>query len=72
MAGPVHLWSPRLLPGVGACFILVRTSERFPMQTMGDVLSGTIRKSSVKIVWRVDRVFSYRVYIDSNHHDSRI
>jgi hypothetical protein len=28
MVGPVCLWSPRLLPGVGACFNYVGTSER--------------------------------------------
>jgi hypothetical protein len=27
-AGPVYLWLPRLLPGVGACFDLVGASER--------------------------------------------
>jgi hypothetical protein len=27
---------------------------------------------SMESVWRVDRVFPYRVYIDSNHRDSRI
>jgi hypothetical protein len=26
--GPVCLWLPRLLPGVGACFYFVRASER--------------------------------------------
>jgi hypothetical protein len=69
-AGPVRLRSPRLLPGVGACFIFVRTSERLPTRTMGDVWSGTIRESSMKSVWRVDRVFPCRVYIDSNRRDS--
>jgi hypothetical protein len=28
MAGPVYLWLSRLLPGVGACFDFVGTSER--------------------------------------------
>jgi hypothetical protein len=28
MAGPVCLWLPRLLPGVGACFNFVGVSER--------------------------------------------
>jgi hypothetical protein len=27
-AGPVYLWLSRLLPGVGACFDFVETSER--------------------------------------------
>jgi hypothetical protein len=72
MAGPVCLWSPRLLPVVGAYFILVGTSERLPMQTTGDVWSETIHTSGMESVWRVDRVFPYRVYIDSNCHDSWI
>jgi hypothetical protein len=70
--GPFHLRSPRFLPGVEACFILVGTSERLPTRTTGDVWSGTIRKSSVESVWCVDQVFPYRVYIDSNRRDSRI
>jgi hypothetical protein len=72
MIGPVCLRSPRLSPGVGACFILVWTSETLPTQTTGDVWFGTIRESSVKSVCRVDQVFSYMVYIDSNHRDSQI
>jgi hypothetical protein len=71
-AGPVCLQSPRLLPGVGVCFILVGTSERLPMRTTGDVWSRTIRESSIESMWYVDWVFPYRVYIDSNHRDSRI
>jgi hypothetical protein len=71
-AGPVHLRSPRFLPGVGACFILVETSERLPTRITGDVCSRTIRESSVESVWRVDQVFPCRVYIDSNHRDSEI
>jgi hypothetical protein len=35
--GPVCLWLPRLLLGVGACFGLVGTSEMLSMQTTGDV-----------------------------------
>jgi hypothetical protein len=70
--GAVCLQSPRFLPCVGACFILVGTSERLPMRTMGDVWSRTIRESSVESVWRVDQVFPYRVYIDSNRRDSQI
>jgi hypothetical protein len=50
MARPVCLQSPRLLPGVGVCFILVGTSERLPMQTTGDVWSGAIRKLSMESV----------------------
>jgi hypothetical protein len=50
----------------------VGTSERLPMRTTGDVWSGTIRESSMKSVWRVDRVFPCRVYIDSNRRDSQI
>jgi hypothetical protein len=71
-AGPVCLRSPRLLPGVGDCFILVETSERLHMWTTGDVWSGTICESSVENVWRIDRVFPCRLYIDSSHRDSRI
>jgi hypothetical protein len=70
--GPVCLWSPRLLSGVGACFVLMGTSERLPMWTIKDVWSGIISESSEESVWRSDRIFSYRVYIDSNRHDSRI
>jgi hypothetical protein len=70
--GSVCLRSLRLLPGVGACFVLVGTSERLPMQTTRDVWSGTIHKSSVETMWRVDRVFPCRVYIDLNRRDSRI
>jgi hypothetical protein len=47
MAGPVCLWSSRLLLGVGAYFILIGTSERLPTRTMADVWSGTIRESGV-------------------------
>jgi hypothetical protein len=72
MAGPVCLRSPRLLPGVGAYFILVGTSERLPTQSTRDVWSRTIRESSVESVWCVDRVFLCRVYIDLNRRDSQI
>jgi hypothetical protein len=72
MAGPVRLRSPRLLPGVGACFILVGTRERLPMLTMGEVWSETLRESSLESVWHVDQIFPCMVYIDSNHRDSRI
>jgi hypothetical protein len=34
--------------------------------------SMVIHGLSVKNVWCVGRVFSYRVYIDSNRRDSRI
>jgi hypothetical protein len=50
MVGPVCVWSPRLLPGVGVCFNLVGTSERLPTQTTGDVWSETIRESSMESV----------------------
>jgi hypothetical protein len=70
--GSVCLRLTRLLPGVVACFVLVGTSERLPTWTTGDVWSGTIRESSMKSVWHVDRVFSYRVYINLNRRDSRI
>jgi hypothetical protein len=64
-AGPVCLRSPSLLPGVGACFVLVETSKRLPTQTTGDVWSRTIHESSMENMCRVDRVFPWRVYIDS-------
>jgi hypothetical protein len=72
MGGSVYLRLLRLLLSVGACFVLVGTSERLPTWTTGDVWSGTICESSVESVWRVDRVFPYRVYINSNRRDSRI
>jgi hypothetical protein len=71
-ARSICLWSPRLLPGVGACFVLVESSERLPTWTTGDVWSGTICESSVESVWRFDQVFPCMVYIDSNHRDSQI
>jgi hypothetical protein len=69
---PVCLQSPRLPPGVGDYFVLVGTSKRLLTQTTRDVWSGTIHKSSVESVCRVDRVFPYRVYINSNRRDSQI
>jgi hypothetical protein len=36
------------------------------------VRSRAIRRSSVKSMWHVGRVFLCRVYIDSNHRDSQI
>jgi hypothetical protein len=71
-AGPVCLGFPRPLLGVGAYFSLVGTRERLPTWTTGDVWFGIIRKSSVESMWRVDRVFPCRVYIDLNRRDSRI
>jgi hypothetical protein len=71
-AGPVCLQSPRFLPGVGAYFILVGTSERLVTWTTGDVWSRTIHELSVESMWHVDRVLPYRVYIDSNRRDSQI
>jgi hypothetical protein len=47
-AMPVCLQSPRLLPGVGAYFILMGTSERLPTRTTGDVWTKTIHESSVE------------------------
>jgi hypothetical protein len=70
--GLVCLSLPRLLPGVGTYFDLMGTGERLPTWTEGNVWFGTIFESSVESVWHVDRVFPYRVYIDSNHHDSQI
>jgi hypothetical protein len=72
MVGSVCLRSPRFLLGVGAYFVLMGTSERLPIRTTGDVWFKTIHELSVKSVWHVDRVFSYRVYIDSNRRDSWI
>jgi hypothetical protein len=71
-AGSVCLRLPRLLLGVGACFVLMGTSERLPTWTTWDVGSSTLCESSVESVWRVDQVFPCRVYIDSNHRESRI
>jgi hypothetical protein len=71
-ARPICLRSPRLLPGVGTCFILVGTNERLPTRTTRDVWFGTIRKSSMKNVWHVDPIFPCRVYINSNRRDSQI
>jgi hypothetical protein len=72
MARSVCLWSPRLLPGVGLCFVLVGTSERLPTRTMRDVWFGTIRKSSVESMCHIDQVFPCMVYINSNRRDSWI
>jgi hypothetical protein len=36
------------------------------------IWSRAIRGLSVESAWRVGQVFPYRVYIDLNHHDSRI
>jgi hypothetical protein len=71
-AGPVCLWSLRFLPGVGAFFVLVGTSERLPTQITRDIWFVTIHKSSMESVWCVDRVSPCRVYINLNHRDSRI
>jgi hypothetical protein len=51
----VCLWLPRLLPGVGVCFVLVGTTERLPTWTTGDEWSRAIHESSVESVWHVDR-----------------
>jgi hypothetical protein len=71
-AGSVCLQSACLLPGVGVCFVLVGTSDRLPTWTTGDIWFKTIHELSVESVWRVDRVFPCRAYIDSNCCDSRI
>jgi hypothetical protein len=42
------------------------------MQTMGDIWYVTIHESNMESVWRVDRVFPCRMYIDSNRRDSQI
>jgi hypothetical protein len=54
--GPVCLWSSRLLPGVGAYFVLMGTSEMLPTWIMWDVWSGTLRGSSMESVWHINRV----------------
>jgi hypothetical protein len=48
------------------------TSERLFTWIMRDVWSGAIHESSMESMWRVDRIFPYRVYIDLNRRDSRI
>jgi hypothetical protein len=70
MTGSVCLWSLRLLPGVGAYFVHVGTSERLPTRIMGDVWSGTIRVSNVESMWLVDQVFPCKLYIYLNRRDS--
>jgi hypothetical protein len=42
------------------------------MEHVRYVWSWTIRGLSMGSVWRIGRVFPYRVYIDSNRRDSRI
>jgi hypothetical protein len=54
MVESVCLRSPRLLSVVGACFILVGTSERLTTLTTGDVWSGIIHELSIESVWCVD------------------
>jgi hypothetical protein len=71
-AGPVCLWLSRLLPGVGAYFDFVGTSERLSYVDHVRCMVRAICKSSVEGVWCVGRVFPCRVYIDSNRRDSRI
>jgi hypothetical protein len=48
MAGSVCLLSSRLLPGVGACFILMGTSEGLSTWTTRDIWSRTIRNQALK------------------------
>jgi hypothetical protein len=72
-AGPVCLWLPRLLPGVGACFDFVGVSERLYIRgLLTESIGWTCVDWSGKRTWRVGRVFPCRVYIDSNRRDFRI
>jgi hypothetical protein len=61
MAGPVYLWLPRLLSGVGACFDFVRASEKLSR-------TGTAHGKHTPGVCGLE----WEAYIDSNHCDSRI
>jgi hypothetical protein len=62
-----------LLRSSGSVQIYWRLCERLLyVDHVRYVWSWTIRGPSVKSVWRVSRVFSCRVYIDSNRHDFRI
>jgi hypothetical protein len=62
--------------GVGSSSIrptLLRTRERLLYTDhVRYVWSRVIRGPSVECVWRVGRIFPYRVYIDLNRHDSQI
>jgi hypothetical protein len=69
-AGPGGLSVSRLLSGVGAYFDLMGTSERLLyVDYVRYVWLRVIHGSSVESVWRIDQVFPYRVYIDSNRRD---
>jgi hypothetical protein len=71
MVGSGDLWLLRLISGVGLCFDLVGTSERFLYTDhVRYIWSRVIRGPSVKCVWCVDQVFPCRVYINLNHHNS--
>jgi hypothetical protein len=71
--GPIYLWLPRLLLGVGVCFDLVETSERLLYTDhMRRVWLRAICGLSMESVWCVDQVFPCRVYIDSNLLDMSI
>jgi hypothetical protein len=71
--GSVCLWLPRIHSGVGACFDLVGTSERLLYAYhVRYVWSRTLCGLSMESIWRVDQVFTCRVYIVSNCHDSWI
>jgi hypothetical protein len=73
MTEPVYLSSLRLLPSVGAYFVLMGTSKRLLcVDHVRYVWLMVIRGLSVESMWRVGRVFPCRVYIDSNRRDSQI
>jgi hypothetical protein len=73
IAGSVCLWLSRLLPGVGASFDFVGANERLSHTGITSrKRTPGVRAWSGKRMWRVGRVFPCRVYIDSNHCDSRI
>jgi hypothetical protein len=56
-AGPGDLWMPRFLPGVGAYFDLMGTSERLLYADHARYIwSRDICGPSVKCMWRVDQV----------------
>jgi hypothetical protein len=67
MSGASFLRSSGIRPNLSA------TRERLPcVDHMRYVWSGTIHGLSVGCMWRVGRVFSYRVYIDLNNRDFQI
>jgi hypothetical protein len=72
----VELWivsGALLLGDSGSVQICWWFYERLPcIDRVRYVWYGTIRGLSMKSMWRVGQVFPCRVYIDSNHRDSRI